>query len=62
MSPTARRLLPQRLLGGVLCVSGLAEVMVIFLLDQPIPFRLLGCLHSLAIIVSAILMVTRTYD
>ena len=62
ISPTARRLLPQRLLGGVLCMSGLAEVTVIFLLDQPIPFRLLGCLHSLAIIVSAILMVTRTYD
>ena len=63
ISPAARRLMPQRLLGGFFCVAGVAElVVVIFLLDQPIPFRLLGCLHSFAIIVSAILMVTRTYD
>ena len=62
ISPIARRLMPQRLLGGVLCVCGLAELMVIVLLDQPIPIRLLGCFHSLAIIVSAILMATRTND
>jgi len=62
ISPAARRLMAQRLLGGVLCVSGLVEVTVILLLDPPIPFRLLGCFHSLTIIVSAVLMVTRTYD
>jgi hypothetical protein len=63
ISPAARRLMPQRLLGGIFCVAGVAElVVVIFLLDQPIPFRLLYCFHSLGIIVSAILMVTRTYD
>jgi hypothetical protein len=63
ISPAARRLMPQRLLGGILCVAGVVElVVVIFLLDQPIPFRLLYCFHSLGIIVSAILMVTRTYD
>jgi hypothetical protein len=63
ISPAARRLMPQRLLGGIFCVASVAElVVVIFLLDQPIPFRLLYCFHSLGILVSALLMVTRTYD
>jgi hypothetical protein len=63
ISPAARQLMPQRLLGGIFCVAGVAELVVVILLfDLPIPFRLLGFFHSLGIIVSAILMVTRTYD
>jgi hypothetical protein len=63
VSPTFKwlSLIPQRLLGGIACVAGIAGVvMSLFAADQSILFRMISGIISLGIVASGILWIRDT--